>query len=257
MDGSDAPTRSDPPSADDAAADKPAPPLAPFTEYTAEDAAWLQSQRHAKMLDARIRIIGVAHRVDGKPAVLACYPLRVTGQATASEGTHASRREIRGGSKRKWQDDAPAPWPNFLWLCEPTLTLRAGRLEHLGLVQQFQEEVGTNATFAAELAAAHKAYGDARWAALTDADREYCESRHTSFPAVLRDTGVGGLRFASQVKCLHAHLAHTLAGGDNPVGRRVVEMLKEGRDAEVCTSATTTNTNTSAPSDADAVADGV
>ena len=49
---------------------------------------------------------------------------------------------------------------------------------------------------------------------------------------VLRDTGVGGLRFASQVKCLHAHLAHALSGADNPIGRRVIDALAKGADAK-------------------------
>jgi len=35
--------------------------------------------------------------------------------------------------------------------------------------------------------------------------------------------GVGGTR--KGVKCLHAHLAWTLAGGDDPVGRWTVEEL--------------------------------
>ena len=46
-------------------------------------------------------------------------------------------------------------------------------------------------------------------------------------------TGVGGLRFASQVKCLHAHLAHTLAGGSNPVGSRVVRLIRDGDGAAI------------------------
>ena len=70
--------------------------------------------------------------------------------------------------------------------------------------------------------------------ALSDEDRDYCLRSHESFPSVLRDTGVGGQRFPTQVKCLHVHLAHTLAGGRNPVGERVLRMLEEGRDAEVC-----------------------
>jgi len=44
----------------------------------------------------------------------------------------------------------------------------------------------------------------------------------------LRDAGVGGLRYTSQVKCLHAHLAHALAGGANPVGERVLRLVREG-----------------------------
>jgi hypothetical protein len=36
--------------------------------------------------------------------------------------------------------------------------------------------------------------------------------------------GIGGT-VAGGVKCLHAHLAHFLAGGDNPVGERVQDEL--------------------------------
>lgn len=43
---------------------------------------------------------------------------------------------------------------------------------------------------------------------------------------MLRDCGVGGLRFANQVKCLHLHYAHYLAsGGDNLVGSWVQSEL--------------------------------
>lgn len=37
--------------------------------------------------------------------------------------------------------------------------------------------------------------------------------------------GVGGTRLG--VKCLHAHYAHHLAGGDDPVGRWVAELLAQ------------------------------
>jgi hypothetical protein len=38
--------------------------------------------------------------------------------------------------------------------------------------------------------------------------------------------GVGGTR--TGVKCLHAHVAHALAGGDDPVGRWALEHLDDG-----------------------------
>jgi uncharacterized protein len=41
--------------------------------------------------------------------------------------------------------------------------------------------------------------------------------------------GVGGTR--TGVKCLHAHYAYFLAGGDDPVGRWVENRLAEGDDA--------------------------
>ena len=80
---------------------------------------------------------------------------------------------------------------------------------------------------AALLAQAHADYGATRWAALTPDDREWCLERE-EFARVLRDTGVGGLRFPSQVKCLHAHYAHFLGDplGGNPVGKRVPDRIR-------------------------------
>ena len=50
-----------------------------FTPFTEEDAAWLASAQHAKMLDRSLRVLGVAdrHPVTGHPRVLVTYPLRV------------------------------------------------------------------------------------------------------------------------------------------------------------------------------------
>ena len=205
--------------------------------FTPEDAAWLLMHQHRKVLDARVRITGVAARdaADGHPTVLVCYPLRDVGAESAAARSFEGRRETRGGSLRKWLSASPVPWPNFYWLCCPALAARVGRLEHLGLVQEWQNEIAGDSTtpFALELAAAHRQYGAARWAALSDDDRAYCESQHEGFVAALRDAGVGGQKFVSQVKCLHAHLAHALAGGDNPGGRRVLACLAR-RDEAVC-----------------------
>ena len=206
--------------------------------FTPEDAAWLLMHQHRKVLDARVRITGVAARdaADGHPTVLVCYPLRDVGAESAAARSFEGRRETRGGSLRKWLSASPVPWPNFYWLCCPALAARVGRLEHLGLVQEWQNEIAGDSTtpFALELAAAHRQYGAARWAALSDDDRAYCESQHEGFVAALRDAGVGGQKFVSQVKCLHAHLAHALAGGDNPVGRRVLACLARRDDEAVC-----------------------
>ena len=63
-----------------------------------------------------------------------------------------------------------------------------------------------------ELARAHARYAAERDAALPD---DYSGPRPSG--------GVGGTRRG--VKCLHAHLAWHLAGGDDPVGRWVAERL--------------------------------
>lgn len=66
-------------------------------------------------------------------------------------------------------------------------------------------------------------------AALEEAHRRYAAERDAAVPAGHtgpRPTGgVGGTRVG--VKCLHAHYAWHLAGGDDPVGRWVADRLEE------------------------------
>jgi hypothetical protein len=63
--------------------------------------------------------------------------------------------------------------------------------------------------------------------ALTEAHRRYAAERDAAVPAgwdgPRPSGGVGGTRRG--VKCLHAHYAWYLAGGDDPVGRWVAEQL--------------------------------
>ena len=70
--------------------------------YTASDAEWLLRHHRRKVLDTRVKIVGVAARsadAQRSPAVLMCYPLRVTQRddAESDAGTHEQRRETRGG----------------------------------------------------------------------------------------------------------------------------------------------------------------
>jgi hypothetical protein len=97
--------------------------------------------------------------------------------------------------------------PTRYWLLDPNLTEAVSRLEADGGVRLAEAEVN-----AAALAAAHRRYAAARDAVIEPA-------RAGPRPA----GGVGGTR--AGVKCLHAHLAYLLAGGDDPVGRWVAERL--------------------------------
>jgi hypothetical protein len=67
-------------------------------------------------------------------------------------------------------------------------------------------------------------------AALAAAHARYAAERDADLPAghagPRPSGGVGGTRVG--VKCLHAHLAWHLAGGDDPVGRWVAERLATG-----------------------------
>lgn len=103
--------------------------------------------------------------------------------------------------------DDGRPMPTRFWLVGADARRRVGTLESEGGVRQAEAAVDP-----AELAAAHDRYAAEREAALP-ADHE----------GPRPSAGVGGTRRG--VKCLHAHYAWHLAGGDDPVGRWVAEQL--------------------------------
>ena len=99
------------------------------------------------------------------------------------------------------------PMPTRYWLVDPAVRAAVSRLESAGGVREAEAAIDPE-----ELAAAHAAYAAERDAAIDPA--------HTG-PRPYG--GVGGTRRG--VKCLHAHYAFFLAGGDDPVGRWVGEQL--------------------------------
>lgn len=104
------------------------------------------------------------------------------------------------------------PFPTRYWLTCPLAQIRVGRLESAGGVRAMDRRAETDTAFASRLSAAHERYAIERDAAIpTDA-------RHVP------DGGVAGSRHG--VKCLHAHLADTLAGNDNPVGELVAPWVE-------------------------------
>lgn len=114
--------------------------------------------------------------------------------------------------------DDGTPMPTRYWLVGPEEGRRIGRLEAIGGVAAAEAAVP-----AEELAAAH-----ARYAAERDA--EIPADHEGPRPS----GGVGGTRVG--VKCLHAHWAWHLAGGDDPVGRWIEQQLAERPDPESDTS---------------------
>ena len=97
--------------------------------------------------------------------------------------------------------------PTRYWLVDPDLRARVGRLEAAGGVRQ--AEAGVEA---AALAECHVRYAAERDALVPS---DWTGPRPSG--------GVGGTR--QGVKCLHAHLAWWLAGGDDPVGAWAAERL--------------------------------
>jgi uncharacterized protein len=103
--------------------------------------------------------------------------------------------------------DDGTPLPTTFWLVDPALLRAVSRIEADGGVR-----AATDAVAPDQLAAAHARYA---------ADRDATIPADHAGPRPYG--GVGGTR--QGVKCLHAHYAYTLAGGNDPVGDWVRDEL--------------------------------
>ncbi|MBJ7307581.1 MAG: DUF501 domain-containing protein [Acidimicrobiia bacterium] len=101
------------------------------------------------------------------------------------------------------------PMPTLYWLCDPALRSAIGTIESDGGVREAEAALGPEL-----IAAAHAAYAVER-------DREIPADHKGPAPY----GGVGGTR--EGLKCLHAHFAYWLAGGDDPVGQWTNDRLVE------------------------------
>jgi hypothetical protein len=103
--------------------------------------------------------------------------------------------------------DDGEPMPTRYWLVGRREVLAVSRLESTGAVRRAEAELDP--------------------AEIGDAHRRYASERDASLPAGHTGPrphgGVGGTRVG--VKCLHAHYAWFLAGGDDPVGAWVARQL--------------------------------
>lgn len=100
------------------------------------------------------------------------------------------------------------PMPTRWWLIGPDQVRRVSRLEAAGGVRDAERSIDPDA-----LRSAHASYAAERDAAVPD-----------GHDGPRPSGGVGGTR--EGVKCLHAHYAWFLAGGDDPVGRWVADRLR-------------------------------
>lgn len=103
--------------------------------------------------------------------------------------------------------DDGTPMPTRYYLVGSDLVRAVSRLEAAGGVRAAESAVDPD-----ELREAHRRYAAERDAAIAP---DHLGPRPTG--------GVGGTRIG--VKCLHAHVAYLLAGGDDPVGRWALDRL--------------------------------
>jgi hypothetical protein len=107
--------------------------------------------------------------------------------------------------------DDGTPFPTLYYLTCPRLSSLISTLEGSGLMREMTERLQTDPELAAAYQRAHEAYL---------AERDAIESLGTQVTA-------GGM--PTRVKCLHVHVAHSLAvgAGVNPFGDEALERLRE------------------------------
>jgi exopolyphosphatase/guanosine-5'-triphosphate,3'-diphosphate pyrophosphatase len=102
-----------------------------------------------------------------------------------------------------------APFPTTYWLTCPDAVKAVSRVESDGSIARLNERFDADPAFRVDVERAHAD-------AATDRSRQLPEARDWG--------GVGGTRRG--LKCLHAHYANYLAGGDDVVGAWVVERVE-------------------------------
>lgn len=97
--------------------------------------------------------------------------------------------------------DDGSPFPTLFWLTCPVLQKRIGTVEAGGWMIEMNERLARDGEVRERLAGAIERYRIRR------DEREAIE-----------DSGAPPGGGPDRVKCVHAHVAHELAGGSNPVG---------------------------------------
>ncbi|MDI6873069.1 MAG: DUF501 domain-containing protein [Actinomycetota bacterium] len=122
--------------------------------------------------------------------------------------------------------DDGTPFPTLFWLTCPLLQREVSRLEDGDLREILRQRLADDEDFASALRGAEEEYRSLReeWA-----ERLGCGDKVRKL--FVSRAGIGGT-VAGGLKCLHAHLAHYLAGGENPVGEAVYEKMGNPQERE-------------------------
>jgi exopolyphosphatase/guanosine-5'-triphosphate,3'-diphosphate pyrophosphatase len=110
-------------------------------------------------------------------------------------------------------DEHGDPFPTTFWLTCPDAVRAVSRVEAEGWISRLNERFDTEPEFADAVVRAHA---------------EYARERARAAPGAEEHGGVGGTRRG--LKCLHAHYAHHLAGGDDVVGAWVAGTVEPIHD---------------------------
>jgi hypothetical protein len=112
------------------------------------------------------------------------------------------------------------PFPTLFYLTCPRAVAECSRLESAGLMRAQNERLATDPDLAARYRAAHEDY----------------LARREVIGHVPEIAGVSAGGLPKRVKCLHVHLAHTLAVGPgvNPIGDETLALVEPWWTAGPC-----------------------
>lgn len=113
------------------------------------------------------------------------------------------------------------PFPTLYWLTCPWLIARAGALESEGILAEWDERTESDPHLAAALDASDRALRERR-------------SEESGGSDACISVGIAGQRDPVGVKCLHAHVALSLAGVADPIGQETLALLGEACDDDGC-----------------------
>lgn len=135
---------------------------------------------------------------NGKPLVIKTKPVLVRSRKSKVR----SEKEI---------------FPTLYYLVSRSVIEQVAKLESESFLSQMQEKVNTDNNFKTALLKAQEEYRNERNSLvdlpLSDSQKEALE------------TGIGGVKDFTRIKCLHCHLAHYLATKNNPVGEEVSKYI--------------------------------
>lgn len=114
------------------------------------------------------------------------------------------------------------PFPSFIWLVCPRMKALTADLEQQGFVKYYSQKLRDDEAFRDEFLKGQREIADYR---LKFAQSKFAGSLPEHIFEILKNTSVAGSRDYHGVKCLHAHLAHYLAFGNNPIGKEVFEKI--------------------------------
>jgi hypothetical protein len=126
-------------------------------------------------------------------------------------------------------DDEGTPFPTTYYLTCPHLTAAVSRLEAAGGVERWSAAVAASPELTAALTGATASQRRIR--------RALAAGRTGADHGASLDSGIGGSRNPSQLKCLHAHAAFALAHPGYSIGELILAELLQPWPAGGCCSA--------------------